>query len=290
MGALLTVARLELILQWRGRGLWAAALIIALLGALQASMVRQTPWGVWNHFVFIAMLVTLLLAFITGGQIRRDGEHRLDGVVLSTPVSTTAYVLGKYLAAVAALLGLAAIGLLAALLTDRFDDWPDPPFFLGESYFPALGGRPYLIGWALLVVVPVLFGAALTLAVGTLIPGGRVASSLSVLALWLLLPLFVSNWPAALDVTGLGAQSRLGAHYINPAAADLASEETRRVGYDPRRLPEEIKMRIVQIVREDVPPRLPAVFLWNRALFLSLTVALVGILIAGVAGRRQGNT
>lgn len=288
MRALWRVVWMELLLLWRGRGVWVAALATAALGALQASMIRQTPWGAWNHFVFTAMLSTLLLAFTIGDQIHRDRDHRLDGVLLSTPIPTAIYVIGKYLAALAALLGLAGIGLAAALLLDRFEAWPEPSLFLGQSDFPSLGTRPYLIAWGLLVLTPLLFGAALMFAGGTLAPGGRVAASLVVLALWLILPLFVGSWPAVLDVTALGAQSRQGAPYVDEAAANLAREELGRAQYNPDRLSPVIKARIVRSLQGRVPPPLPGVFFANRALFLGLAGALIGLTVLGVAQQRQG--
>lgn len=290
MGALWAVVRLELTLLWRGWGFWITAVVMIALGALQASMVRQTPWGVWNHLVFTSMLITLLLTFTTGDQIQRDRDRRLDGVLFCTPSPTAAYVIGKYLATVAALHCLAGVALASALALDGVASWPDMPFFLGESDFPSLGARPYLLGWALLVIVPLLFGAALMLAGGALAHGGRVAAALVTLALWLLLPLFVGGWPAELDLAGLGAESRKATPYIDAAADALLTERMLRGSYRTvEQLPPEDKAQVVRLVREGVPPRLPDAFARNRAIFLGLAVALVGATIAGI-GRQRGRT
>lgn len=292
MGVLWAVARVEAVLLLRGRGLWLTGFIMAALGALAGSMARQTPWAAWGHIGFTATASTLLLAFASGDQIRRDRAQRLDGVLLSTPAPTAAYVVGKYLAALAALLGLAGIGLAAALLTDRFDAWGAPPAFLGRADFPPLGAGPYLAGWGLLVVVPLAFGAALALAATTLLPGARTAAAFGILALWLL-PLFVAGWPALLDVTGVGAGPlrRLG---IDREVARLASEEVRRAGLlapgeeQTGRLPAAVKAHLAGLARAAVPPRYPAGFWWNRAFFLGASAALVALTTYGVGQRRQG--
>lgn len=292
MGVLWAVARVEVVLLLRGRSLWLAGVVMAALGALAGSMARQTPWAAWGHIGFTAVASTLLLAFASGDQIRRDRDRRLDGVLLSTPASTAAYVVGKYLAALTVLLGLAGVGLVAALLTDRFDAWATPSLLLGRADFPPLGAGPYLVGWGLLVVVPLAFGAALALAANTLLPGGRTAAAFGILAFWLL-PLFVAGWPALLDVTGYGAAPlrRLG---VDREVARLASEEMRRAGLlapgeeQTGRLPVAVKTHLAALARAALPPRYPADFWWNRAFFLGASAALLALTIYGVERRRRG--
>lgn len=282
MGTLWVVARVEVVLLLRGRGLWLAGVVLAALGVLVGASARQTPWEAWSYIGFTTAASTLLLAFVSGDQIRRDRDQRLDGVLLSTRAPTAAYVVGKYLAALAALLGLAGVGLAAALLADR----------LVRADFPPLGGGPHLVGWGLLVVVPLAFGAALALAAITLLPGGRTAAAFGILACWLL-PVVVAGWPVLLDVTGAGSAPlrRLG---IDREVARLVSEEVRRAGLLPPgegqagRLPAAVKARLAGRARAGLPPRYPADFWWNRAFFLGASAALVALTTYGVERRRRG--
>lgn len=289
-----TVARTEFTLLRRGRGLWLAGALMAVVGVWQASALREFPPGAWGQFTFLALLVGLLLTFTTGDQIRRDRERRVADVLLSAPVATGAYVAGKYLAALAGLLGLASVGLLAAVITDRVYEWRDPPFMLGYSSFPPLGAWPYLVGWGLLIVTPLAFGAALALACLTLVRGGRTVAAFVVIAIFLL-PAFAGDWPPLLDLVGLGGRTQRSIA-VSAAPGRLAADQLQNIPYDPRnpgyfsynRLPADVKAEVVRLVRADLPPRLPAVFWWNRALFLGLAGALVGLTASGVGRGRRG--
>ncbi len=136
------VIRTELLLLWRGRGLPITALFVALVGVWEASGVREMPWGAWSTISLAAGFVSLVLVITSGDQVSRDRVVHLDSVVLSTPVSTVAYVAGKYLTALLTLAGLAAVNLLAAVLMDRFDPWRDPPAILGHVHFPPWAPGP----------------------------------------------------------------------------------------------------------------------------------------------------
>jgi hypothetical protein len=281
MSILLTVIGLEWKLLWRGRGLWVAAVIMALFGVWEASSVREAPYGAWGQFAFTAWLVTLILTFTTGDQIHRDEERRLDGVLLSTPVTTTTYVWGKFLAALLALLALSGINLVAAILMDHFDSWRTPPAILGHSIYPSLGPWPYLAGWFWLDLTPLIFGAALTLVAITLSRGQRILAAAGALLLWLL-PAFFSSWPLILDVGGEGMNYVYGLGGSN-AAFQYANQ------HEPQGGPEaSVAAHVVQLVQASLPPSFPDIFYWNRALFLCLAVLGVMMLAFWFGRQRQG--
>lgn len=290
MQDLRAVLRLEFLLLRRGRGLPIAAALAALAGVWEASAIREQPWGVWSTLTFGGALVTLILILSTGDQVSRDRTRRLDGVLLSTPVATAAYVWGKYLAALATLLGLAAVNLVGALLMDRFDPWLDPPplLQLGHAHFPPLGFRADADIWALLTVTPVVFGAAWMLMGTTLRRGGRIAASTGALALWLL-PAFGAGWPRLLDVSG-GRFYGLFDSASGPASklATATMQNTSHapwVTWSPR-----AAARVIAAVQAALPPALPPVFVWNRALFLCAAVLLVVLTTRSVGRRRRGWT
>lgn len=280
MGAMWTVARLEARLLFRGRGIWIAATILAALGGWMGTMIREQPWGAWAELSFTAILSTLVLTLSTGNAVQRDDDLRVGDTLLSTPVPTVAYVVGKYLTAVGVLLGLSLVEVTAGILSDHFDEWRDPPLILGHSHYPALGPLPFVASWAWLMVTPIVFGGALTLAALTLSRGQRVLAYASVVALWLLpgfLSYNVTFWPDLLDVTGSRILNDLPLKG-STAAFYLSSGPTTP----------QIREQIMQLVRSDLPPAMPATFVWGRVLFLTLALVLVCVTIRGVARRRRG--
>jgi ABC-type Na+ efflux pump permease subunit len=282
MRDLSTVTRLELTLLLRSRGWWITALIMVALGVWAAAGAREAPWSGWSNLAIIAVLGTLILTFSTGDQVSRDRERHLDGVLLSTPVSTAAYVWGKYLAALAMLLGVAAAGLAGAALTDQFYTWRNPPAVLGHSTYPPLGPRPYLLGWLWLDLTPLIFGAALTLAGITIARGQRIVAYAATLVLWLM-PMLFGGWPDLLDVTASRLNySRGSADTLTAAKMALAWASAH--GFIPGRGVTEHVMRLVQ---QNVPPHLPTIFVWNRALFVCLAVVLITGTVHSVGRRRQ---
>lgn len=286
MRDLQTVFRLELLLLRRGRGLPIAAVLAALAGVWEATAVRERPWGIWGTLDFGTVLVSLILILSTGDQVNRDRTRRLDGVVFSTPVSTSAYIWGKYLAALVVLIGLALANLAGALLMDAFDPWRDPPPILqmGHAQFPPLGPWPYLSIWLLLMITPVVFGAAWMLAGATWRRGGRIAASVGALLLWIL-PAFGIGWPHLFDVSEGGASLLFdGTPLFNLANATMRNiSHAPWVAWSP-----SAAARIVDAVRTEMPPPVPSTFVWNRVLFLGAAVLLVVLMSRYVGRQRPG--
>jgi ABC-type Na+ efflux pump permease subunit len=274
-----TIMRLEIRLLFRGRGIWVAALALAALGAWMATGIREQPWGAWSTMTFTGVLSTLLLTLSTGNAVQRDREWRTSDIVLSAPVSETAYVLGKYVAALALLLALSLVELGAAILTDHFDTWRDPPAILGHSHYPALGPLPFIAAWAWLIVTPIIFGSALTLAEITLTRGQRALAYTSIILLWVVPMILSSNgWPLLLDLTG----ARL-IYEVPPTGGMAAFQLSSSDHISPA-----VREEIMRLVRGDLPPVIPATFIWSRALFLAMASALVGVTIWAVSRHRRG--
>lgn len=284
MKGLWTVFRLELRLLLRSRGIWLLAPVTAFFGVWEASAVREFPIGAWGQFTTAAMFVTLILALSTGGQIVRDRDRRVDAVLLGTPVATPAYVWGKYLAALVVLLGLALPMLVGAIATDRFDTWSDPPAVFGHSHYPPLGPWPYVGAWLLLVLVPVVFGAALALATVTLTAGQRVVGSMLAVFLWVgpgfLESALFNGWGRLLDVAGLT--------FIDAVAAPTLPPDLQQIAFTGQTPPPALAAQVVQIMQANLPPTLPAIFYWNRALFAALALLLVLVTVYRLRAYRRG--
>lgn len=275
-----TVLRWELRLLARGRALWAG--------------VREQPWGAWGGLGFAALLISLVLTLATGDQLSRDRAVRLDGLVLATPVATVAYVAGKYLAALAALLALAGGGLALALLMDRFDNWRDPLHVfglalfppMGHSLYPPLGPTAYLAAWFWLVLPATLFGLALVFAGSAFARGRHPLLYVLVLLCWLG-PIvigegvFHDHWPDLFDPTALQLAVQHRATGVDAAFL------LHLTGGSPVP-PPSLAAQVVALVRAHVPPVFPVVFFWNRLLLVGGAAALVGAAMVEAAQRRQG--
>lgn len=278
-----TVMKLELFLTSRNWATWLIALAMILIGALAADNNRNQPWGSWEQFIFIGLFLTLILTFSTGNQVNRDRERKLDGVVFSTPVATPVYVLAKYCSALLSLFCLAGLSLLVAVLTDQFYNVPQRVLFLSPVIYPSLGSQAYLSGWAWTILVPVIFGATFMLTVITLTHGKRVVAYSATLLIWLI-PLFTANSPD--NQSGFIGDITVTSFIppMNPAT-DLWFRHLMH----PTNLPEaQFVQQIMHLSLAAIPPAsLVNNLLWNRLLFLALSLVLLTLTIYGVQHARR---
>lgn len=134
-----------------------------------------------------AMLLPLPGFYLVAGSVRRDLERRVWPILAATPTSSTTYLLGKWLAAWAYLLVLAALALLPAVflflrygtgplvLSQLFVPWLllTPPAMACTAAFallfdvtPGLSGRGGYVLWFftfsfLFIMVPAILGGRL---------------------------------------------------------------------------------------------------------------------------------
>ncbi|HLH63776.1 MAG TPA: hypothetical protein VKV20_19020 [Ktedonobacteraceae bacterium] len=277
-----TVMKLELFLIWRSWATWLIALAMILIGMLAADNNRNEPWGIWGQIVTVGMFLALILTFSTGNQINRDRERRLDGVVFSTPVMTTVYVLAKYSAALLSLLALTGLSLLAAILTDQFYSVPQQVLFLSPVMYPSLGLQVYLLGWVWVMLVPVIFGAAFIFACITLTRGNRVVAYIATLLIWLI-PIFTAslNTAAFFDITATS--------FIPGSSPAIDFWFQYSPGVSPHPIPlSQFIQKIMPLARAGVPPApLLNNLLWNRLFFLGLAAVLLYVTILSVQRARR---
>lgn len=273
------VVKFECLLIWRNWGTWLIALVMVIIGALAADNNRNQPWGSWGQIVFCGLFISLILSLSTGNQINRDRERRLDGVVFSTPVATTTYVLGKYCAALFSLLVLTGFSLLIALLTDQFYSVPQREFFLSPILYSSLGPQLYVNGWLWLIVVPVIFGATFMFAGITLTRGKRVIAYIAAVMIWII-PLFISNTVEnfPLDITTTSFRADTGAAAIFVFQHNLTDITP----------PPQLMKVILHLSLDNMPPSsLLSSLLWNRLLFLALATLLLCFTIFSVQRARR---
>jgi len=280
-----SVVYTEALLYLRRRGVWISMALMIVLGLYVATWARQAPWAAWGQFTTTALWVTLLLMFTTGDGITRDRDLRVEGVLLSTPIATPVYVAGKYAAALLMLIGLAGVSLLTALVADAFNPWSSAyywgggPLIFGDSFFSPLGPWPYLTGWLSLMIMPLVFGAALVLAAITLMRGQRLVAYGAVLGLWIA-PILAVGWPEWLDVTAYKLTAAHGLGAYSPADHLMWT-----VPHGPHG--QAVIARAYHLSLAHLPPVQPPVFYVNRLVFLGLAAVLVMLTTALVARRRR---
>ncbi|BCL77912.1 hypothetical protein ccbrp13_03770 [Ktedonobacteria bacterium brp13] len=285
------IMKLEFRLIWRNWVTWLMVLVMLAIGALCASNNRNEPWSSWAHLGTTSLFISLLLTFCTGNQINRDHAQRLAGIVLSTPVATPGYVFGKYLAGLASLLLLAGSSLLSALLTDHFATGSHAFLMFAPAFYPPLGAQPYLIGWAWFQLPAIIFGATFMLACMTLTRGQRVIAYIAAIIIWIL-PLFLTqSIPQLLDITAnvfypqFSLSSPVHASGTDPFNQFLIQHPSLFQGGPP---PANLVQQVMHLSLAEIPPSSPpAMFLWNRLFFLSLSLMLLILTIYGTHVMRR---
>ena len=268
MEDLLTVIRMELLLFKRGSKIWLFGIFMVLWGVFLVGIIHSQAYYAWLHFVISYFTLTLVLTLITGNQIQRDREQRLDSVIWSTPIPTRVYVCGKYLAMFAVVLGLATLQLLTTLVLDR----------LIPGAYPALGVLPYLLSWCWLVLPPLVFGLGLTLFTTTLTQRSFI-TALVVVFIWVFPIISGGTIPQVVNITAFTNTP----DSVQDFAFSLPLEQQLHPSTD---LAQQIVHRIQQIV-----PRahITTTLIINRLLFLSLAVLLVMFTVREFKRQRWGS-
>ncbi len=263
-----TVMSMELLLFRRGRASWWLAIFVIFWGLfLVVGATRFTAYNAWFHFSVSFFVLTLLLTFLTGNQIQRDREQRLESVVWSTPMATGVYVCGKYVAMLLLVVGFAALQLVTSVALDGF----------APGNYPPLGPWPYLLSWCWLVLPGLVFGSALTLFSTTLSRRWMVAA-IAVLLIWLLPIVLGGGIPDLLSISG---------NFLDTTDPAKMLGETFKSPFAPSAA---VAQQVVHLVQVYVPQaHLTTTFLINRLLFLSLGMLLVLATIWGFRRQRQGN-
>jgi ABC-type transport system involved in multi-copper enzyme maturation permease subunit len=262
-----TVFHTELLFFRRGRTSWLMAIFMVFWGLVMVVLLRSTAYGAWNSLSIGYFILTLILTFLTGNQIQRDREQRLDSVVWSTPVATDVDACGKYATALLLVIGFAMLQLVASIIVD----WLIP------SVYPPLGPWPYLLSWCWLVLPALAFGSALTLFIITL-SRRWIAAAIPVLLIWLLPFVLGGNIPVVINITG---------NAFNTTDPAQVLGATLNSPFSP---PAALAQQVVHLVQVYVPQaHLTSTFLASRLLFTSLGVLLVLATMWGFRRQRQGN-
>src|SRR5258708_3397390 len=255
----------------RGKVSWLLAAFMVLSSVmLVIGGVRWNAFSAWASLGFGSLLLTLVLAFSTGNQLQRDTDRRLEGIILSTPIATTTYVCGKYLAGLLLIVGFAVLNLIVSVVLD---------FIVPTSNYPALGPWPYVASWCVLVLVPLVFGAALTLLITTFTRGQRVVTSMVLILVWLV-PIFGGSGNSLVDALNVSGWF--------PGSTDAAQKLGMTFGGAAAPSP-ALAQQVVQLVQAHIPWDYLTSTMWlNRAIFLLVAVFCLLGTIRSLNRQRQG--
>jgi hypothetical protein len=230
-----------------------------------------SPWGMVRILPQVMLfLFGMFLPSIAAGSVARDLRQRTQELLMSTAVSTRAYVWGRYMAALLVALGMAVLMLLSILLTGF-------ALSLGGDYPP-----PNIIAtlalWATVVVPTTVLITGLSFALGTLLPKFSNPIKVLVLIAWFLsmylalLPL-APDWYLDFDPTGRVMSRELESHYRPESGPDW------NLQFPQDRAALEQVQQSVRRVEQKMPDLLP--WVPPKLVHIGLGLALVALSAAG---------
>jgi ABC-type transport system involved in multi-copper enzyme maturation permease subunit len=144
---------------------------IEILGTTSVGVLYMMIAGVLTLFA-------LFLPFVATDAVAHDYRQRVHELVMATPVSSGAYVWGRYLACLLASIGLDMLLLAAVLLMGS-------SLHAGQASYPVPDVWLVLGVWALAILPATVVVTSLSFALGTLLPRLAVFAKLLVLLGWI---------------------------------------------------------------------------------------------------------
>jgi ABC-type transport system involved in multi-copper enzyme maturation permease subunit len=133
----------------------------------------STAVGVLFEIVGILLLFFgMLLPFLAAGAVSHDYQDRTHEILMATPMPNVPYVIGRFLAAIAAGVGTAALLLLAIIVANLF-------LHAFDASFPPQDVVALGLAWLLLVIPAVVLLSGVSFFLGTLLP--RLATPIKVM-------------------------------------------------------------------------------------------------------------
>ena len=122
-----------------------------------------SAYGMITLLFPFSFLLVLILPILSSGGVAQDVKHRTHELLMTTPVPTWAYVIGRYLFCLLASLGLALLMLSAILLMGFI-------LHLTERAYLTPQFDASLSLWAVAILPTTVLISSLSFALGTLLP------------------------------------------------------------------------------------------------------------------------
>jgi ABC-type transport system involved in multi-copper enzyme maturation permease subunit len=154
-----------------------------------------SAYGTVNRLYYFSFLLALLLPLLNSGGVARDLKHRTHELLMTTPVPTWVYIIGRYLFCLLASVGMALLMLSIILLMGL-------ALHLTERAYLAPQFDVALSLWAVAILPTTVLISSLSFALGTLLPRHANLAALGVIVAWYLPTLVLS----AIPISGSGWQ------------------------------------------------------------------------------------
>ena len=141
------------------------------------SILASTAFGQIYEMVGVLLLfLGMLMPFLTADAVARDRKKRVHELLMATPVRSSAYVWGRYLAVL-------LVALLAAALW-RSRRWSPTWCCTTVQGLPAPSLVSWIPSWLVLVLPSVVLVGGIAFMLGTLLPRWAMAAKVAVLLGW----------------------------------------------------------------------------------------------------------
>jgi ABC-type transport system involved in multi-copper enzyme maturation permease subunit len=194
-------------------------------GAVLNVMGSTALGTVFEVVALLLLFFGMLVPFVVADAVARDQRQRVHELLMATPISTAAYVWGRFLASFGVALMLSIVMVVAVAAADATIHLSDPTF-------PGVNLAALAVDWAVLVVPAVAVIGGLGFMLSTLMPRMATAAKVSVLLLWVMLTVVVDighglGWFGYWTPTGNGVlkvvPQAVAAHYADLLLAATAN-------------------------------------------------------------------
>jgi ABC-type transport system involved in multi-copper enzyme maturation permease subunit len=149
------------------------------------NVIGSTALGtVFEVVALLLLFFGVLVPFVVADGVARDHRQRVHELLMAAPISSEAYVLGRFIASLAVAIVLSIV-MLGAVAT------ADLTISLSEPGFVALNWGGLLLTWAVLVVPAVVVIGGLSFMLSTLMPRIATPAKVAVVLGWVLLSVVV---------------------------------------------------------------------------------------------------
>ena len=185
-------------------------------------VVGTSALGQLAELAYNLMLVFgVMLPFLVTDRVAHDYRQRTHELLMSSALSTRAYVWGRWLAGLAVAVGLALLMLLAQVLVNfglRLAD---------SAAYPAADLALTLKGWAVVALPAAISIGSLCFCLGTLWPRATALPKLGVCVAWVILAFDMDptdlTWRAYWNPTGAGLITLLADRFQQAAQAAVSA-------------------------------------------------------------------
>jgi ABC-type transport system involved in multi-copper enzyme maturation permease subunit len=148
-------------------------------------VVGSTALGtVFEVVALLLLFFGMLVPFVVADGVARDHRQRVHEILMATPVSNAAYVVGRFVASLAIALALSVVMLAAVAVADLTISMTEPDFV-------SLNWGGLLLTWFVLVVPAVVVIGGISFMLSTLMPRLATPAKVAVVLVWVGLSMVV---------------------------------------------------------------------------------------------------